>query len=922
MNKLSLINLFLIVLLAFSCNEKRTEEIQLSNLRCERMTDPEGIDAVNPRLSWEITSNQRDIKQIAYRILVASTPGKLAANDGDLWDSGIVSSDASVHVQYVGTPLNSSDKCYWKVKTWSMNGESAWSSPAYWSMGLLYYKNWKGRWIGLDRSFEWDSEEKFSRLSARYLRKEFDAAKEIKFATAYIIGLGLYELYINGQRTGEQVLAPSPTDFTKNLKYNTFDVTSQIKKGTNAIGVVLGNGRYYTMRQKYKPYKIKTFGYPKLLFQLEIEYEDGSMERIKTDNSWKITADGAIRANNEYDGEEYDARKEMPGWNNPGFDDSRWLAAEYVQEPRGDFEAQMNENMKVMQTLQPVSINELQPGKYILDMGQNMTGWLRIKMKGEKGNSITMRFAEKLQENGELFTDNLRDAKVTDIYTFRSDDCIETWEPSFVYHGFRYVEITGYKGELTTGNFEGCVVYDAMQITGSFTTSNQIINQIYQNAYWSILGNYKGMPVDCPQRNERQPWLGDRAVGCYGESFVFDNSKLYAKWLDDIRFAQKADGCIPDVAPPYFSYYSDNMTWPGTYILIAEMLYQQFADFKLVEKHYPYMKKWLDYMAKRYLENYIMTKDSYGDWCVPPKTIEEGRGKSGNVKRPSALISTAYYFHFMQVMKKFAKITGNTEDIPYYEKQADSVKSAFKMEFLNTDSVFYGNNTLTDNLLPFYFGITDKRNERKIFNRIVEIIEVENNGHLSTGIVGAQWLMRLLTENGRADIAFKIASNTTYPGWGYMIKNGATTIWELWNGNTAAPNMNSCNHVMLLGDLLVWYYENLAGIKSAPDYPGFRVIEMKPSFVEGLDSVNASYHSVHGEIKSNWKKQENTLFWNISIPVNTKAMVYFPARSKNAVTENGEKATSADGVEFLGTKLDRTIFEIGSGKYKFEVSMK
>ncbi len=910
----------LLSLLTFSCQKPAKENIHVNNLRCELLVNPLGIDVINPHLSWEISSEQRNIIQKAYQILVASSLDKLNANDGDLWNSGRIESDQSIHVKYEGKELKSFTSCFWKVKIWSANGESDWSTSASWSMGMLHFKDWKGRWIGLDRSFPWDSETKFSRLSARYFRKEFKTSgKQIQRASIYIIGLGQYKLYLNGQQVGDQVLSPSPTDYTKNVKYNSFDVTNSIHSGANAIGVILGNGYFYTMRQKYKPYKIKTFGYPKLLLNLFIEYTDGTRQVLITDNSWKVTADGPIRSNNLYDGEEYNATKEMPGWSSINFNDSNWLQAEFVQPPGGEYHARMNENMKVMDTIQPVSITKLKGDRYILDLGQNMAGWLRMKVRGKSGDKITLKFAESLQENGELFRANLRDAKATDVYALNGQG-EETWEPSFIYHGFRYIEISGYPGTPEIKDFEGCVVYDNIQTTGMFETSDSLINQIYKNAFWSMNSTYKGMPIDCPQRNERMPWLGDRAVGCYNESYVMDNSRLYTKWLDDIMFSQKADGCIPDVAPPFFRYYSDNMTWPGTYILVAEMLYHQYGLTDPIRKHYPYMNKWLLYMKDQYLKNFILIKDSYGDWCPPPKTIEEGRGKSADVKRPSQLISTAYFYHYLHVMRDFALLTGNRDDIGYYSTLADSVKVAFNRSFFNKENSSYGNNTLTDNILPLYFGLVPVQNKKELNHRIRDIILVENNGHLSSGLIGMQWLMRSLGDNGLQDVAFKIATSKTYPGWGYMIENGATTIWELWNANTAAPNMNSQNHVMLLGDLIIWFYENLAGIKSSKEYPGFKQIIMKPEFDVDLDSVNASYHSVYGLIRSHWKKENNKIYWNVEIPANTSAIIHFPTNKKKNITEKGENISSITGVRYLGLEEDKIIFIIGSGNYYFEIN--
>jgi alpha-L-rhamnosidase len=909
MNLKIYIILFGILLLPF---QKMAPVVSLQNTTCEMLVNPLGIDVVKPRFAWHIISAERNVMQTAYHILVASSKEKLEANEGDLWDSGKVNEETSIHVKYDGEPLQSRMQAYWKVKIWTTAGESEWSATNTFSMGLLYYKDWPKGWIGFDRAFAWDNIKTDSRLSARYYRKEFNSTKQIKYATASIIGLGLYELFINGKKVGNDVLAPTATDYTKNVKYNTYDVTEHIKTGKNAIGTILGNGRFFAMRQNEKPYKIKTFGFPKMLMNLHIVYTDGSTANIDTDDSWKGTADGPIRANNEYDGEEYDATKEFIGWNNVGFDDTKWQKAEFVQEPSGVIEAQMNENMKVMNTLKPVSIKNLSGGRYILDMGQNMVGWLQIKVKGLRGKQVKLRFAESLQDNGELFTANLRNAQCTDLYTLKGTG-LETWEPTFVYRGFRYVELSGYNYQPTLNDFVGKMVYDNIKTVGTFETSDALTNQIFKNAWWGIAGNYKGIPIDCPQRNERQPWLGDRGAVAYGESFVFDNGRFYAKWLQDIRNSQKEDGAIPDVAPAFWRYYSDNMTWPGAMLLVAEMLYKQTGDVTAIKDNYPAMKKWLAYMQSRYMKEYILTKDSYGDWCMPPITIEFGRGKSADKKYPSELLSTAYYYHFTQLMIQFAKVSGNGADIKMYEILGNNIKDAFNAKYYN-DKGYYATNLLTDNIIPLYFGMVPKNNVEKVFKNVAYTVEVTNKGHLSNGLVGIQWLMRCLNDYGRPDLAYTVATKKTYPSWGYMVDNGATTIWELWNGNTADPKMNSQNHVMMLGDLLIWYYENLAGIKSAD--AAFKKITMKPEMINGLNTLNASYNSVYGMIKSNYNNTATQFTWKITVPANTTAMVYLPFAKGNEITE---ELKNIKDLKLIKNEEDRAIYEIGSGDYSFVV---
>ncbi|RYY11394.1 MAG: alpha-rhamnosidase, partial [Cytophagaceae bacterium] len=480
------------------------------------------------------------------------------------------------------------------------------------------------------------------------------------------------------------------------------------------------------------------------------------------------------------------------------------------------------------------------------------------------GDKITLRFAETLQASGELYVANLRDARVTDVYTLRGGGR-ETWEPAFVFHGFRYVEISGYPGLPTLADFDGRVVYDDMATTGEFVTSNATINQVYRNAYWGIRSNYKGMPIDCPQRNERQPWLGDRTTGAYGESFVFDNSRLYAKWLDDIAQAQKADGSIPDVAPAFWRYYGDNVTWPGTYLTIADMLYQQYGDAQPLARHYDSMRRWLTYMRANYQDNGLITKDKYGDWCVPPESAKLIHSQDPARNTDGVLIASATYYHMLGLMQRFATVLGKPADAQEYAALAASLKTAFNQKFLNPQTCQYSNNTVTANLLPLAYGLVPAADTAKVFQNITQKILVENTGHISTGVIGTQWLMRGLSTGGRPDIAYRLATNRDYPSWGYMAANGATTIWELWNGNTADPAMNSQNHVMLLGDLLVWDYENLAGIKAAA--PGFARVEMKP------------------------------------------ALVYLPAKAAGDVTEGGKKASVAAGVRFLRMAGDRAVFE-------------
>jgi alpha-L-rhamnosidase len=877
-------HIVLILLFAFSLVANAT--ITVNSLKTEEMTNPLGIDVETPRLSWktEATSEQ-NVLQKAYQIMVASSAENLANDNGDIWNSGKVSSDASLFIPFEGKVMESNASCFWKVKVWTNKGESNWSPVATWSMGLLNENEWKAQWIGLDKAMPWDEETYNSKLSARYLRKEFQTTKTVKRASVHISGLGLYELYINGKRVGDQVLAPPPSDYRKSIYYNSYDVTSFILQGKNCVGAITGNGRFYAMRQKYKPYKIPNFGYPKLRLVLIVEYSDGSKETIGTNDSWKLTADGPIRSNNEYNGEEYDARKELTGWSEAGYDDSKWMEAERVSIPDGRMKAQMMPGMKIIDKIAPVTIKSL-GNKFILDMNQNMAGWLRIHIRGEKGDTVRLRFAETLQKNGELYTENLRSALCTDTYILKGDSAGEGWAPRFIYHGFRFVEISGLKYKPVISDFTGEVVSDKMENLGTLTTSNDVLNQVLKNAWWGIRDNYKGMPVDCPQRDERQPWLGDRSMGCWGESFMFDNNALYAKWAEDIHDAQRYDGCIPDVAPPYLNYYSDNVTWPSTLLMICDMTYTQFGNKKPIEDNYAAMKIWMEHMRKKYMTaKYIVTKDVYGDWCMPPESPDMIHSQDPKRITDGALIATAYYYKMLQLMIRFADLQGLKDDAKQFTTLAEKVNNGFNLKFFRTDSLFYGNNTATSNLLPLAFGMIPKQYIDTVCKQIVgTAVPGNNKSQISTGelnitcgVIGIQWLMRELSRMGRADVAFALASNNKYPSWGYMAANGATTIWELWNGNTASPEMNSGNHVMLLGDLIPWAYENLAGIKSDYTKTAFKHIILKPNFdIPDLDYVDASYITPYGKIISKWKKTPMHLDWELTIPVNTTAEIFLP----------------------------------------------
>jgi|YelNatPaOPRAMG01_1025707.scaffolds.fasta_scaffold09217_4 alpha-L-rhamnosidase len=889
-----------------------------THLRCEYLNNPLGIDVMAPRLSWYSESAQRGAMQSAYRIIVASSMKKLDHNQGDLWDSGKISSDRSINIEYEGAKLHSGERCFWKVQVWNNEGKpSRWSMPAMWSMGLLKKSDWKGYWVGLDSAVGKDDPAAYhTRLSARYLRKEFYAPQRIRRATAYICGLGLFELYINGRKIGNQVLAPALSQYNVRSFYMTFDVTKDIAKGKNAIGVILGNGRFFAVRHGgAQPPPIENYGFPKMIFQLNIEYTDGTEESVVSDTTWRVTANGPITANNEYDGETYDARKRMPGWDKVGFNDSNWMRAERVGDPSEHLSAQMIAPIKIMQTVKPISMKEIRQDVYVYDMGQNMVGWASLKVRAKRGTRIIMRFAEILLPSGELDTASLR-ARQTDVY-IADGKGLEKWQPRFTYHGFRYVELIGYPGRPNLNTIEGKVVYDDVRTIGHFRCSSEIVDKIYKAAYWGIRGNYRSIPTDCPQRDEREGWEGDRLATSYGESYIFDNNALYSKWMTDIADAQKLSGSLPDLAPAYWPFYSDDVTWPSAIIIIPDHLYKQFGNLGVIADHYAAMRKWLLYMKDKYMKNYLIPRDSYGDWCMPPIDRKVIHSTDSSNITPGDFIGSAYFYYCLNLMSEYAHLLGKKADSTEFSSLAGKVRAAINNTFLNRDSLYYANNTVTANAIALYFDIPPKNLRKKVFDNIVYRTVHRYKDHTSCGLIGQQWIMRTLTNCGRPDIALKFAENTTYPSWGYMIKHGATTIWELWNGDTAPPDMNSRNHVMLLGDFVIWLYQDLAGIKPDEADPGYKHIIMKPYPVGNLKFVEASYLSMYGPIKSDWNLKGKVFSWHIDIPSNTTATIYIPAKKESDVMEGGTVASRASGVKFVKLEDGRAIYRINSGSYHF-----
>jgi alpha-L-rhamnosidase len=902
--------------------------IQPQRLQCEFRTNPQGIDATQPRLNWVLEcadSNPeiRGVKQTAYQVLVSSGSKLLDEGQGDLWDSGKVPGDTMFRAVYAGRPLRSWQPCFWKVRAWDQNGRASnWSAPASWTMGVLSNEDWKdAKWIGLaavePRPATGAKPTDYHPLAARQLRREFDAPGQVRSATIALSGLGLSELYLNGKKVGDEVLSPPLTEYNKRAMYVVHDVTPLLRHGRNAVAVWLGNGRYWAPRHK-EPTTTRTFGPPKLRLILRIESSDGAVQEIVSDEAWKITDQGPIRANNEYDGEQYDARMELAGWAEPGYHDAAWKPVQILPPPGEKLAAQNIEPIRVIEKRRPIARTNPKDGVYVFDLGQNLVGWCRLRVQGPAGTAVQLRHAETLQPDGMLYMANLRGARCADQYTLKGGG-VEIYEPRFTYHGFRYVEITGYPGVPANDAIEACVVHDDLEPAGDFACSHELLNRIYANCRWGIRGNYRSIPTDCPQRDERQGWLGDRATGCRGEMQLFNVAAFYEKWLTDIADAQRPDGSVSDVCPAYWPLYNDNVTWAGTIVLIPAWLHEQYGDDQFIIRHYPAMRAWIEHMQK-YLADDRMPRDSYGDWCVPPEDPHLIHSKDPARKTSGELIGTAYFEHILRLMSQYAVLAGKPADAARFTALAERMKAAFNKRFFNAATAKYDNGTQASSLVPLSFGLVPEAKRDPLFARLVAKIEGESKLHVGTGLIGVQHLMRVLSDHGRPELALRIATQPDYPSWGYMANKGATTIWELWNGDTADPAMNSGNHVMLIGDLLPWLYEYLAGIRPDPAAPGYRRIVLKPVFVAGLDFVRAWRQTTAGRITSQWSRRNGAIVWNVSVPIGSTATVYVPAKDPANVFESNKPAADAHGVKFLRQEKDAAIYEIGSGTYGFRIT--
>jgi alpha-L-rhamnosidase len=841
-----------------------------------------------------LENSRRDELQSAYQVLVASSPEKLAHDTGDQWDSGKVTSDNSTQVIYAGAALESGRTYYWKVRTWNQQAQaSPYSHVATFGVGLLARSDWHGQWIG----------------GGNLLRKGFDLPGKIVRARVYITALGYYELHINGSRIGDNVLDPAWTDYSKRVLYSTYDVTKELQQGKNAVGVMLGGG-WATLGDYYKS--------PALLFQMNTELASGKRIVLSSDASWKTHA-GPVVSDSVYDGEVYDARLEQRGWDQPGFEDAAWSPAKEQKGTQGAISAEMMPPIQVVDTLAPQRMTNPEPGVYVYDFGQNFAGWAELRVQGPRGAKVKIRFSELLFPDGRINRQNLRGAKARDIYILDGQGN-EVYDPHFTYHGFRYVEVTGYPGTPSLDSLRGRVVHSAVRTTGSFVASKDILNQIQHLIHWGQLSNLYSIPTDCDQRDERMGWMGDAQATVEEAMMNFDMAAFYTNFIRDMRDAQKPDGGIPDTVPQRGDWPTDPV-WGSAYPLTCWHMWQQYGDRRVLEENYEGLKKYEKFLQNEAKDN-ILSKSYYGDWV-------------SLVPTSGALVSDSYYYHDTEILSNVARILGKTEDAEAYGKLADEIKTAFNQKFFDPAQGFYANGSQTSQALPLSFGLVPTKEVGSVISYLGDNdISYEHNTHLTTGFIGAKFLLPALTKYGRPDLAYELATQTTYPSWGYMISHGATTLWEIWQDKTG-PSMNSQNHAMF-GSIGAWFYRALGGIDLEADSAGYRHIRIDPQIVEDLHWASASLNTVRGRVACDWVHTPGAIAVNVTLPANSDGVVILhkerDMRIENVTVREGDHIVwkkghyvagdegVRSGQETIAENTQAISLKVGSGTYHFRLT--
>jgi len=888
------------------------QDLSVKDLTVDHKINPVGIGNKQPLFSWKITGTGNNIQQTGYSLKVA-TDNKFS---NIVWQSGRVASRESVLQPYTGPDLKSSQRYFWQVKIWDNRGkESKWSETAYWEMGLLSQSEWKAKWIELANDT--------ARYSpSPYFRKEFTVTRKIAAARIYVTSHGFYELQLNGKKVGNQVLTPGWTSYSKRLQYQVYDVTNLLINGNNAIGAVLGEGWYrgtLAWGDNWAIYGKRTG----LLLQLNITYTDGSTSLIVSDETWKASLNGPVRMNDIYNGETFDATKILTGWDKPGYDDKSWQTVNTGNYNNSNLIASEGSPVREIQEIKPVRIFRTPKGNLVADMGQNMVGWIRLRVSGNKGTVVTLRHAEVMDKYGEFYTTNLRAAKSQLTYTLAGTG-EEIYEPMFTFMGFRFVEVTGFPGELKPDNLTGVVVHSDMPVTGMFECSNPLVNQLQHNIQWGQKGNFVDVPTDCPQRDERLGWTGDAQAFCRTAAFNMDVSTFFSKWLKDVAADQKPGGEVPDVIPDVLNR-QDAVTaqpsagWGDVSVIAPWTMYTVYGDKNFLENQYQSMKSWVEYIRKKAGNNYIWKGGSkYGDWLFYHPPVNNHTEHDGYTDHD--FIATAFYAYSTSILAEAATALGKTDDAQMYSDLFNKIKEVFINEYV-TDAGRVGTNSQTSYVLALKFKLLPELLRSKAAGFLAEDIR-ERDNHLSTGFLGTPYLCHILSDNGYTDLAYDLLLQEVYPSWLYPVTMGATTIWERWDGEKTDstfqdPGMNSFNHYAYgaIGD---WMYRVSAGIETMG--PGYKHIIIQPHPSTKLTYSKASFESSYGTIISGWERKDRKVIINVMIPANTSATIILPASSQTKVTENGKALSENPYLKDIKFSDNKLSLQTGSGEYSFEIA--